>query len=158
MIFQKEQASSEKGEELSKAQVLLYDVDENGKCSVESRPMPVIGPLMDLYMGNKIRRVMENKEALLSGEISPIKFYMEYCGLYVKDLASRMKISESKLKKHLTMKGFYKIKIETLKKYAEIFDIALADLFQFIDIGNNFKVEVRNYNKGVIQNISINNI
>ncbi len=154
MIFQKEQKPQNTGS-LPEAKVMLYDVDEDGKCSIEARPMPVIGPLMDLYMGNKIRRMMESKEALLRGEISPIKFYMNYCGLYVKDLAKRMKISESKLKKHLSMNGFYKIKVETLKKYAKIFDIALADLFQFIDVNGNFNIEVKNYNKGVMQNINI---
>ena len=73
----------------------------------------------------------------------------------IKDVASRLQTSPSKVKKHLTMKGFMKLDLNTLKKYASIFDISIGDFFQFIHIDDNVSVNVKKNKDRIIQDIII---
>lgn len=69
-------------------------------------------------------------DKLKSGEISSIGFYMEVFNMAPADLAARVGIGSGKVKKHCTLEGFKKIKMSLLKKYADVFDIQMADLFR----------------------------
>ena len=73
----------------------------------------------------------------------------------IKDLASRLQSSTSKVKKHLTMNGFLKLDIITLQKYSAIFDISVGDFFQFIHIDDKIEVDVKNNKDRLIQDIFI---
>jgi hypothetical protein len=59
------------------------------------------------------------------------------------------------VKKHLTPKGLDTIKVEQLRRYARIFDIAVSDFFQFTHVPENVTVEVEKYQGRLIQNVSI---
>ena len=48
------------------------------------------------------------------------------------ELASRVKISKRKVKKHLIPVRFQKIKLSLLKRYADVFNIPVANMFQII--------------------------
>lgn len=69
-------------------------------------------------------------EKLKSAQISPIAFYMEIFNMAEADLASRVGIGAGKVKKHCTMEGFEKVKMGLLKKYADVFDITVAEFFR----------------------------
>ena len=80
---------------------------------------------------------------LKSGDISPVYFYMMIEGLTVPELAARAGMSKNVVKKHLTMKGFRKITITKLKRYADVLNVPIANMFQIINT-----VEDRNWDAG----------
>jgi hypothetical protein len=72
-------------------------------------------------------------EKLKKGEISPIYYFMSIEDLTIPELAARVGISKSGVKKHLDPKGFNKISVSQLKRYANVLNIPLANLFQIIN-------------------------
>jgi hypothetical protein len=82
-------------------------------------------------------------EQLKSGAISPVNYFMITEGLTVDEMASRIGISKFRVKKHLTIQGFRKMKISTLKRYADILNIPLANMFQIVNT-----IEDRNWDMG----------
>lgn len=71
-------------------------------------------------------------EKLHSGKISPICYYMEIEELTIAELASRVKLRKSKVVKHLHPVHFENVTIEELQRYADIFNIPVANFFQII--------------------------
>jgi hypothetical protein len=71
-------------------------------------------------------------EKLQNGEISPIFLYMTIEELTVSELASRVGLPMRKVKKHLTPVHFAKIRVSELKRYADVFNIPVANFFQII--------------------------
>jgi transcriptional regulator with XRE-family HTH domain len=72
-------------------------------------------------------------EKLKKGVISPIYYFMSIEDLTIPELAARVGISKSSLRKHLDPKGFNKISVSQLKRYANVLNIPLANLFQIIN-------------------------
>lgn len=87
---------------------------------------------LDDYWFKQKNLELSLRKRMLDGEISPVYYYMTLQELSVADLASRVKISRSKLKKHFHPEHFSKMGIPLLKKYAEVFDIPVSNLFQII--------------------------
>lgn len=79
---------------------------------------------------NKIE--MKTFELLVKKEISPIARFKELEELTTSELAARTGISKRKVKRHLTHRHFLKASVEELQKYAEVFNIPVANLFQII--------------------------
>jgi transcriptional regulator with XRE-family HTH domain len=71
-------------------------------------------------------------ERLKKGEISPVYYFMTMEELSVSELASRAGISKSLVKKHLDLTGFQKASVKDLKRYADAFNIPIANFFQVI--------------------------
>jgi hypothetical protein len=82
-------------------------------------------------------------EQLKAGTISPVYYFMMIEGLNIDELAGRTGISKFRIKRHLTLEGFRKMKIGTLKDYADVFNIPVANLFQII-----YTIEDRNWDMG----------
>jgi len=82
-------------------------------------------------------------EQLRKGEVSPVYFYMMVEGLTVKELAARAGMSSFKVKKHLSPEGFRKIKMPALKRYSDILNVPVANMFQIINTA-----EDKNWNQG----------
>ena len=82
-------------------------------------------------------------EKLRNGEISPIYYYMTMEELTISELAERVGISKGEVKKHLDPKGFQKVRISKLIRYANVLNIPLANLFQLIHTN-----EDKNWNMG----------
>ncbi len=87
-------------------------------------------------------------ERLQNGEISPIYYYMMIEDLSVSELAGRTRISKICVKKHITPKGFKKVSISKLKRYADVLNIPLANMFQIIHT-----IEDRNWDIGYQEDI-----
>jgi hypothetical protein len=99
-------------------------------------------------------------EKLQKNEISPIFYFMTMEDLTVSDLAGRVGISAYKVKLHLTPEGFVKMKLKTLKRYAEVFNIPLANMFQIITTRQDNKWRVHHDEKSTetfIEQIKTNN-
>jgi hypothetical protein len=82
-------------------------------------------------------------EQLKAGTISPIYYFMMIEGLNTDELAGRTGIAKFRIKKHLTLKGFRKMKIGSLIRYGNVFNIPVANMFQIINT-----IEDRNWDMG----------
>jgi hypothetical protein len=71
-------------------------------------------------------------EKLRNNEISPIRLYMEIEDLTMSELAARVQLSKRKVKKHLLPEHFMNIRISELMRYADVFNIPVANFFQII--------------------------
>ncbi len=113
-------------------QIILYAEKEDGSLSpVQTGSYITKNYINDFYeMTAKIHNEMSEK--LKAGEISPVFFYMTIEELTVAELASRAGLSKSKVKKHLDLKGFQKASVSDLVKYADAFNINIANFFQII--------------------------
>ncbi|MBN1108809.1 MAG: hypothetical protein JXR66_12325 [Bacteroidales bacterium] len=124
-------------------QVILYAEKDDG----------TFGPVQTgSYMaGNHISehfRIADNVSKdliakLRKGQISPVYFYMTLEGLNISELAGRTGIPAFRVKRHTTPAGFRKIRISTLKRYADVLNIPVANMFQLINT-----VEDRNWDIG----------
>ena len=72
-------------------------------------------------------------DKLQNNVISPIYLYMSLEELTISELAARVKLPKYKVRKHLEFKHFLKIKVKELKRYAEVFNIPVANFFQIIN-------------------------
>jgi hypothetical protein len=78
-------------------------------------------------------------EQLRKGEISPISYFMSVEELTVAELAARVGVSKTVLRKHLDPKGFQNISVSMLIRYADVFNIPIANLFQIIHTREDMK-------------------
>ena len=74
------------------------------------------------------------RDRMANNEISPVYYYMILQELGMGDLASRVGIGKRKLKKHFKPSSFKKLKLSTIQKYAEVFNVPLSAMLQVIII------------------------
>ena len=87
--------------------------------------------LDDYWLKQKnLESSLRNK--VIEGKISPIEYYMTLQELSIADLAARVNVRRAQLKKYLKPQFFNKISLPLLSKFAEVFDIPVANLFQVI--------------------------
>jgi|PlaIllAssembly_1097288.scaffolds.fasta_scaffold1340152_1 hypothetical protein len=87
-------------------------------------------------------QVEETRQQVLSGALSPIAFYMKLNIMDITILASYTGIPKWKVKRHLKMKHFKKLKPDLLAKYADTLNITPAELVNVERIrGISFKHE-----------------
>lgn len=73
-------------------------------------------------------RIREAKEKVLSGELSPIAYYMEKCITDIPMLSKYTGICKWRVKRHLKPSRFNKLSENVLKKYADFFQISIDEL------------------------------
>lgn len=69
---------------------------------------------------------------LVKREISPIVRFKELEELTTAELASRCGLSKRKVRRHLSYRHFLKASVEDLQKYADVFNIPVANFFQIV--------------------------
>ena len=79
---------------------------------------------------------------LEAGEVSVIWFYQQILGMAEADLAVRVGASRRAVRRHLTPKGFGEVDLRLAARYAEVFGVSVANLFQTI-AAQDARVEVR---------------
>jgi hypothetical protein len=79
---------------------------------------------------------MENSilSKILSGQTSMIYYYMMLEELTPSELALRVGLSKSKVEKHFHPRYFEKANVKIIRKYAEVFNVPVANLFQVISV------------------------
>ncbi|MBN1307374.1 MAG: hypothetical protein JXA18_05620 [Chitinispirillaceae bacterium] len=113
-------------------QLLLYVEKEDGTYG----PLQTGAFAAKNYLGDYREKhahiINEGIEKMKKGEISPVGYYLEFFGMTVADLAVRAAVPVGKLKRHLTPVGFAGASLDALRRYAEVFDLPLANLFAVI--------------------------
>lgn len=111
---------------------ICYALDENGNYVkvVSSGWQPKTDAMLQAWevINDKIEEV---KQQVLSGELSPIAYYMEKNLMDVKLLADYTGFSKRKVRKHLYPGRFIKLDEKKLERYAEVFGIKVEMLKNF---------------------------
>lgn len=118
---------------------ICYALDENGNYVkvISSGWEPKTDAMLQAWevINDKIEEV---KQQVLSGELSPIAYYMEKSLMDVKLLADYTGFSKRKVRKHLRPDRFIKLDEKKLGCYAEAFGIKVEMLKNF-NINNEKK-------------------
>ena len=118
--------------DFNKHQVVLYTEKEDSSFGATQTGSYISGNYLDDFREKKKKLDVQETEKWEQGEISPIYYYMMVEEMTLTDLAGRVGLSKRRVKKHFTNKDFLKMKITHLKKYAEIFNVPIANFFQII--------------------------
>jgi transcriptional regulator with XRE-family HTH domain len=71
-------------------------------------------------------------EKVLNQEISPVARYKTLEELSLSELAARAGIPKRRVRKHLKYKYFVKATVKELQRYADVFNVPVANFFQII--------------------------
>jgi len=108
---------------------LLYATDENGNYTTtlstgwEPKTIALSNSIDDIN-----ERIAEAKMQVETGEASPICYYMELNKMDLTILASYVGLWKWRVKRHFKPGVFAKLNDKILKKYADAFDISVAEL------------------------------
>jgi hypothetical protein len=120
---------------------LNYAVDKDGKYkSMQSQGWQPKNEAMTLAWHYVFERTEEARQKVLSGKYSPLVFYMELNIMDIKILADYAGISKWRVRRHLKMRNFKKLKQDMLAKYAEIMNMTPDEL---TDINRIREIELK---------------
>jgi len=131
-----------------------YEPDEQGRCRPKLAESD-FDEMIDSFYVLREEQLRALEEKVMAGEVSPIALFMALTRATVEDVAARMGIRRSTVRAHMTPSGFEKARVETLKRYARIFDIAVADFFEFTHIDQDVSAEVARSPGRIVQKITV---
>jgi hypothetical protein len=108
---------------------VCYATDAAGKYTTElSQGWDVKISALDAAWQDIGERVEAAKAKVLSGEASPLLYFMELKLMDIKVLAGYTGFWQWQIKRHLQPTIFKKLSERALRRYAEVFEISVADL------------------------------
>jgi hypothetical protein len=113
-------------------QVILYVEKENGKYEPMQTGSYITKNFLDDYELKRRNLEESLKRQVLSGEVSPIYYYMVLEDLTLSELSARAGIRQGKVKKHLKGFHFNAIPQETLQLYADVFNVTVPDILKLL--------------------------
>ena len=113
-------------------QVILYVEKEDGKYEPMQTGSYITKNFLDDYEMKRHHLEESLKKQVLSGEVSPIYYYMVLEDLTLSELSARAGIRKGKVKKHLEASHFNDIPQETLQIYADVFNITVPELLKIL--------------------------
>ena len=112
---------------------VCYATDEAGKYTTElSQGWDVKISALDAAWKDIGERVEAAKARVLCGEASPLLYFMELKLMDIKVLAGYTGFWQWQIKRHLQPTVFKKLSDRALRRYAEVFEISVADLNSII--------------------------
>jgi hypothetical protein len=105
---------------------------------------------IDDYYEKREHRRQDCLRRLKEGEISPVAYYMTLIEIGEADLASRIGISRRKLRRHLTPEGFGKASLSVVERYADVFSVPVANMFQVLVPGGGVRVRQEKTSCGLV--------
>jgi len=120
------------------SQLMLYVEHSDGSYGAMKTGSFMVQNYFDDFIAKQKHYRQSAFEKLARNQISPVHCFMLLLKMTPADLASRVGISPAKVKKHMTPKGFKTITLNLAWKYADVFGIPVANLFQILaDSSNN---------------------
>ncbi len=108
---------------------VCYATDAAGKYTTElSQGWDVKISALDAAWQDIGERVEAAKARVLRGEASPLLYFMELKLMDIKVLSGYSRFWQWQIKRHLRPAVFKKLSDRTLRRYADVFDISVADL------------------------------
>jgi hypothetical protein len=115
--------------EQGKISDLTYAVDEGGHYrSMQSSGWKPKNDALGMAWELAYARAEEARRQVLAGYLSPIAFYMELNVMDLKILADYVGLSRWRVRRHLLMKNFKKLKPALLEKYAGALNLTTEEL------------------------------
>ena len=136
------------------SRLVMYETGADGKCAPEYVTASFDGEI-DSYYEQRWVELQRLRKQLTEGAISPVRLFMEYHHMTLKDVASRMRMPAFRVRRHLTPKGFGKVKVAVLQRYARLFDVAVADFFQFTCLPDGVEVGVERRSDRLLQDVTV---
>lgn len=108
---------------------LLYATDENGNYTTtlstgwEPKTIALSNSIDEIN-----ERIADAKQQVLDGEVSPIVYFMELNKMDLTILSSYVGLWKWRVKRHFKPNVFAKLNDNTLKKYADTFNISVEEL------------------------------
>ena len=113
-------------------QVILYVEKEDGKYEPMQTGSYITKNFLDDYELKRRHLEESLKKQVLSGEVSPIYYYMVLEDLTLSELSARAGIRKGKVKKHLEGFHFNALPQETLQRYADVFNVTVPDILKLL--------------------------
>lgn len=108
---------------------LCYAVDENGEyTTAQSTGWTPKTIALDNAIEDINERVEDAKKRVLDNQTSPIEYYMELHKMDLNILASYVGMWKWRVKRHFKQNVFKRLSKKTLQKYADVFEISVAQL------------------------------
>ena len=113
---------------------LFYAVDENGEyTTAKSSGWNPKSIALENAMKEIEERTEKAKKRVMAGKSSPIEYYMELNKMDPSILSSYVGFWTWRVKRHLKPRVFSRLSEKILDKYAEVFEISLKELKNFVD-------------------------
>jgi transcriptional regulator with XRE-family HTH domain len=118
--------------DFERQQLILYAEKEDESIGPVQTGSYIAGNYLDEFYhiwGNFEKELFEK---MVKQQISPVDRYRNLEELSVSELASRAGIPKRRVKKHLKFKHFMKARVDELQRYADVFNVPVANFFQVI--------------------------
>jgi hypothetical protein len=108
---------------------VCYATDESGKYTTQlSNGWDVKATALDTAWQQVEERIAAAKQKVLNNEASPILFFMEKALMDIEILAGYTGFWQWQVKRHLKPDVFKSLSESKLQKYADVFNVSIADL------------------------------
>jgi hypothetical protein len=134
--------------------VVQYEPDESGRCAPRVTES-AFDDQIDTYFAQQAEILQRMEARVLAGEISPLALFMELNRMTVVDAAARLRLRRSAVRAHLTPRGFRRARVETLERYARLFDVSVADFFHFTHLEDDLAFQVAHSPGRVVQRLDV---
>ena len=128
--MEKEKVPQDKGNLIqNNLKELVYATDENGNYTTalstgwEPKTIALSNSIDEIN-----ERIANAKEQVESGKVSPICYYMEINKMDITILASYVGMWKWRVKRHFKPNVFARLNNKILQKYADAFEISIAEL------------------------------
>jgi len=118
--------------EVEAHQLLLYVEKEDGSYGSLQTGSYIVGNYFDDYLEKRGRFQAACLKKLVSGEESPVAYYQALCELTDHELARRASISKRRVRRHRQPAHFAEMTVAEAARYAEVFNVPLASMFQVV--------------------------
>lgn len=134
--------------------IVLYAADETGRCVPKLSKVEYDDQIDTFYVQRRkeLERLLDD---LMHERISPVSFFAQLQNMTVRDVASRMRISVGRARRHMTREGFDGIKVGMLRRYARMFGVTVADMFTFTHVTDDLSVEVSHSGDRLVTRITV---
>lgn len=122
-------------------QMVLFVEKEDGSYGAVQTGSYMVSNFVDDFWDKRKKLEQDCLQRLQRGEMSPVAYFLTLREIAPADLAARVGIATAQVKKHMQPRLFQKMRIETAARYAEVFGIALAELFQTPSVGGGAALE-----------------
>jgi hypothetical protein len=113
-------------------QLLLYVEKSDGSFGPLQTGAFLVKNYSDDFFEKRKNIETECIDKLRKGEISPVVYYMLLHNMTPADIAARVGISKAKVIKHQKPGGFAKASVDEVKRYADVFGVSVANMFQIV--------------------------
>lgn len=111
---------------------VVYVEKEDGSYGPVETGSVMVREYFDDFLAKRRHLEATLRADLAQGRISSIAYYATLLSMGEGDLAARAGVSRRRLRHHMTPAGFARLRLETVRRYAEIFDVPVANLFQIV--------------------------